>query len=140
MAKAQQLANEVHKDQVDKAGAPYIGHLSRVAAEVSDDDSKIVAWLHDAVEDSGGAMTLQTLVNAGLSAEQSGALDALTRRSGEEYNLYLQRVCCNDLAVRVKRADIADNSSEDRLSLLDDQVAARLRSKYADALVVLNSR
>ena len=38
---------------------------------------------------------------------------------------------------RVKLADIADNTDEARLAMLDEVTAARLRQKYAKARVLL---
>ena len=49
--KAMQIATEVHHTQVDKGGKPYIGHPLRVEKLCQDDDSKIVALLHDTIED-----------------------------------------------------------------------------------------
>lgn len=52
VALARTLATEAHAGQMDKAGQPYIGHVSRVAAAVrGDDDAEVVAWLHDVAED-----------------------------------------------------------------------------------------
>lgn len=51
---AESIASLRHAGQTDKAGQPYIGHVSRVAANVSGDhDAETVAWLHDVVEDTG---------------------------------------------------------------------------------------
>lgn len=43
----------------------------------------------------------------------------------------------NELALRVKLADIAYNADEDRLALLDPTEAQRLRSKYSNARPLL---
>jgi (p)ppGpp synthase/HD superfamily hydrolase len=48
---AEALARVAHARQRDKAGRPYIEHVARVVAEVEGDDAKVVAWLHDVVED-----------------------------------------------------------------------------------------
>ena len=50
--KAEDIARMAHAEQVDKAGQPYIGHIERVAARVTSDEAKCVAWLHDVLEDS----------------------------------------------------------------------------------------
>lgn len=51
--RAKDLAHRAHAGQVDKAGQPYIEHVERVAAAVSDDpEAEAVAWLHDVCEDS----------------------------------------------------------------------------------------
>lgn len=49
---AQYLAMLAHAGQVDKAGRPYIEHLQAVADGCSG-RAKVVAWLHDLLEDSG---------------------------------------------------------------------------------------
>lgn len=51
--------------------------------------------------------------------------------------MYYACVRTNPLALRVKLADIADNSDEVRLALLDEKTAARLRRKYAKAKKIL---
>lgn len=52
VSRAKDLAIRAHADQVDKAGRPYIEHVARVAAAVSDDPvAEAVAWLHDVLED-----------------------------------------------------------------------------------------
>ena len=48
---AMALARQAHEGQVDKAGAPYIEHPLRMAATLQDENAKIVAILHDVVED-----------------------------------------------------------------------------------------
>ncbi len=43
--KAKDLAHRAHAGQVDKAGRPYIEHVARVAAAVSDDpEAEAAAW------------------------------------------------------------------------------------------------
>jgi GTP diphosphokinase / guanosine-3',5'-bis(diphosphate) 3'-diphosphatase len=50
--KAIALAQTAHANQVDKAGAPYIGHPLRVMNSLSTVAEKIVGVLHDSIEDS----------------------------------------------------------------------------------------
>jgi (p)ppGpp synthase/HD superfamily hydrolase len=59
-------AAELHVDQSRKvSGAPYVSHLLRVAGLAlefgADEDEAIAALLHDAVEDQGGAPTLEEI-------------------------------------------------------------------------------
>ena len=51
--KATQIAIKVHKGQVDKGGHDYIYHPLRVEAKSNSFEEKIVALLHDTVEDGG---------------------------------------------------------------------------------------
>lgn len=52
LEKAFQIAIDAHKGQTDKAGAPYIFHPIRVSNRCSTDDERIVALLHDTIEDT----------------------------------------------------------------------------------------
>jgi len=126
------IAVEAHKGQVDKAGRPYILHPLRVMEQMRSDDEKIVAVLHDVVEDS--AWTLSALQNAGFPSHIVSALDALTKRDGENYQDFIERVNCSSLAKAVKMADLRDNMNIARLPLpLTSKDHERL-AKYERAL------
>ena len=51
LEKAIAIAAEAHAGATDKAGAPYILHPLRVMLKVKSPDARIVAVLHDVVED-----------------------------------------------------------------------------------------
>ncbi len=124
------LAHKAHGFQVDKAGRPYIHHVARVAAAVCEDPvAEAVAWLHDILEDCQG---FDSDVMR-FPAEIAEAVCLLTRRPGLSDGRYYAGILENHIALRVKLADIADNTDESRLALLDDKTAARLRRKYAKA-------
>lgn len=60
------LASELHEGQRRKrTGVPYVFHLMAVAALVAeyggDEDQVVAAFLHDAVEDAGGAPTRELI-------------------------------------------------------------------------------
>ena len=128
---AEQLAREKHKLQTDKNGDPYILHPLRVAARVSTETEKVVALLHDVLEDTD--TTTDELVTCGVTQEQIQALQLLTHAKQEPYLTYLTRVKKNPLAMAVKLADLADNSDPDRLAKLPVAMAERLRQKYEQA-------
>lgn len=135
-ARAETLARAAHAGQVDKAGAPYAAHPARVAAAVAGDPlAEATAWLHDVVEDT--SMTLADLRDVGFPEPVLAAVDALTRRADEERDAYYARVAADPLALRVKRADIADNSGPERLAKLPEATRIRLQDKYAHALAAL---
>jgi (p)ppGpp synthase/HD superfamily hydrolase len=52
------IAVTAHVGQLDKGGAAYITHPLRLMAAVDGEEAKIVAVLHDVVEDT--AVTLRT--------------------------------------------------------------------------------
>jgi (p)ppGpp synthase/HD superfamily hydrolase len=131
LQKAIEIAERAHAGQTDKAGKPYIGHPIRVMNAGQTLDEKIVGVLHDAVEDSD--LTLETLAAQGFSVGVIAAVDAITKREGEEYEAYLQRVMSNELALRVKIADMTDNMNLSRIETPTEKDVARLE-KYASVL------
>jgi (p)ppGpp synthase/HD superfamily hydrolase len=127
-----QLARRAHEGQLDKSGRPYIAHPLRVMGKVSGEHERMAAVLHDVVEDT--SVTLADLTAAGCPEEVLAAVAAISKQPGEDQAAYLARVSANPIARVVKRADIADNLSPDRLSRLDPATQARLRTKYESAL------
>ncbi|MDQ3680225.1 MAG: phosphohydrolase [Actinomycetota bacterium] len=132
------IAAWAHADKRDKGrpNLPYVTHPVRVMAAFDDPDLQAIAVLHDVVEDSLGTdreVTLDDLAAVGASARVIDALRALTHLPGEGNASYWGRVRTNPDAQAVKRADIADNNSEERLALLDPALAERLRAKYVQA-------
>ena len=124
-AEARRLAERLHAGQTDRSGQPYIGHVLRVAAAVPE-DLEIVALLHDVVEDTG--TTLEDLHELGVSPEDLRAIDALTRRDGETYEVFIDRVAANARATAVKIADLRDNLDPSRTGGLTPRLEARYRA------------
>jgi (p)ppGpp synthase/HD superfamily hydrolase len=126
--RARVIAEAAHAGQVDKAGAPYFSHPARVAASLADPAARCVAYLHDVVEDCPG-WTLARLAAEGMPPEVIAAVDALTKREGEDGEAYLARVLADPLAVRVKIADLRDNMDLSRIAQPSGKDYARLE-KY----------
>jgi (p)ppGpp synthase/HD superfamily hydrolase len=131
-----QLARRAHEGQLDKSGRPYIAHPLRVMGRLKDEHERMAAVLHDVIEDTD--VTLDDLTALGCPADVLEAITALSKNPGETREDYLARVMANPLALVVKRADIADNMSYDRMSRLDRQTQERLLAKYEAALRVLD--
>lgn len=134
------IARTAHEGQVDKSGEPYIGHPRRVAAMVEGHEVKVVALLHDVLEDSppAAAAYFLTLMKLNFSWKVVGAITTLTHLKNEPNVEYWARVKANPLALTVKLADIADNTDFDRMAKLDYETRERLREKYRKALEFLN--
>jgi len=129
--RAKELAYRAHAGQTDKAGRPYIEHVARVAAAVSDDpEAEAVAWLHDVLEDAPDYWEQASRL---AYQRQQAAIVKLSRQFASSTDGYYYAIRADPLALRVKLADIADNADEARLALLDEKTAARLRRKYAKA-------
>ncbi|WP_163996191.1 HD domain-containing protein [Pyxidicoccus caerfyrddinensis] len=118
------LAVEAHRGQRDKAGQPYILHPLRVMMRLETDAERTVAMLHDVVEDT--PWTLERLREAGYPEDVLRALDALTRRDGETYEAFIERLRPDALARRVKLADLEDNMDVRRLTAVTPKDAERL--------------
>lgn len=131
---AEALAREAHAAQRDKVGNPYIWHVERVVKRCSSPSERIVAWLHDVVEDTSISLDDLHDVHGFPSDPICDAVQAITHRPGEPREAYYQRVRTNPLALVVKRADLADNTDPRRLLLLDAETMIRLMRKYATAL------
>lgn len=131
------LAQVAHAGQTDKSGQPYILHPIRVSQAVSRHGTahEIVALLHDTVEDT--AVTLDHLALL-FPHHIVKAVDAITHRPNEPRTGYLSRVVSNELAIVVKRADIADNSSPERMAALSESDRDRLTKKYSEMTAYLD--
>jgi (p)ppGpp synthase/HD superfamily hydrolase len=130
LQRAIEIAIEAHKGQTDKAGKPYILHIFQVMAKGKSEDEKITALLHDTVEDT--PWTLDKLEAEGFSHKIIEALDCLTKREGESYEEFIERVKSNPLAIKVKINDLEDNMDIRRLRELSDNDVNRL-NKYIKA-------
>ena len=126
-----------HGGKKDKEGEPYILHPIRVASQLEDKDAKIVALLHDVLEDS--SITSDNLKEIGFSNEIVHAVIALTRGLLQSYSAYLKQVSSNQLAKTVKIADIRDNMNPERLKNLDRITQKRLVNKYEEAIRYLST-
>jgi hypothetical protein len=128
--KALQIASKAHEGQKDKEGLPYILHPLRVMMSVEGEEAQIVGVLHDVIEDT--PVTADDLRQAGFSEKIIDALLCVTHRKDEPYAAYMVRCRGNEIARRVKLADLTDNSRLDRTILRPqrfDADVARLR-KY----------
>ena len=113
LEQAIELAVKHHKGQYDKGGKPYILHPLRLMMSVDTDDEKIVAVMHDLVEDTH--ITIAYLRTAGFSEKVLSALDCVTNRENEDYESFIERIAQNPLATKVKLADLEDNMDLSRI-------------------------
>lgn len=124
------LAVEAHRGQTDKIGQPYVLHVLRVMFRCETEVERIVAVLHDVVEDTG--RSFDDLRRLGYSEEILAALDCVTKRDGESYEQFVERAAQNPVARRVKLADLDDNMDVRRLTAVSQKDADRL-DRYVKA-------
>ena len=127
LERAISIAVEGHRGQQDRNGAPYILHPLRMMCLVETEEQKIVAVLHDVVEDTD--WTSKDLKREGFGDQILEALDCLTKREGEDYKDFVQHSASNSLARRVKIADLEDNIDVRRLKRVGEKDKERLK-KY----------
>lgn len=130
-----EIAKEAHAGQTDKAGLDYILHPLQVAAEVTTDEEKAVALLHDIIEDTD--VTASELLAKGLPDNVVEAVEALTKKHNQNYAAYMAGVKKNRLATAVKLADLKHNSDLTRLEKITQKDRDRAE-KYRKAIEYLS--
>lgn len=131
------IAIDAHAGQRDKGGNPYIQHPLAVASKMDTESEIIVALLHDVVEDTD--YTIDDLERDGFSEEVMDAIRTITHAPDEDYFVYIRRVKKNDLARKVKIADLWHNSQLDRLNHAPTESDIRRIDKYNKAREILNA-
>lgn len=133
--KALQIAHEAHAGQKDKAGNDYISHPIRVAQRCKSNDAKIVALLHDTIEDT--SITPTALRNYGFSDKIIEAILSVTRKEDETYAEFIERAAQNHIGKEVKIADLEDNMDLRRLPDINSEDLERC-NKYLHSWRYLN--
>jgi len=131
LERAIRIAVKAHRGQESEPGVPYVLHPLRVMFAMRTDAERMAAVLHDVVEHT--AWSLSDLRREGFSRPVLEAVDRLTKRPGEAYDDYIERLRPHPLARRVKRADLRDNRAQCRGpgATADDR---RRVAKYTRAL------
>lgn len=134
---AKSLAIQLHAEQTDKAGRPYVEHLQAVVNNLVEPTEEMiaVAWLHDSVEDT--EVTPNDLSRY-FGDIVSDAVSAITKVKGESYDKYLSRVKANPIARLVKIADLTHNMDLSRLPVVTEKDLAR-KEKYIKAKAFLEN-
>lgn len=136
LEKAIKIATTAHAGQTDKGGNPYISHPMRLMENVESVDEKIVAVLHDVVEDT--EVTFADLEKEGVPQVCIDALKLLTHEKDVPYMDYVKSISSNEIATSVKIADLKDNSDLSRLESITEKDIARVE-KYSKALSILQA-
>lgn len=133
------IALSVHSGQVDKSGTPYILHPIRVALNVRPGTPQVVAILHDVLEDArpGALEWVHRMILDRLGTRVMGIVDLLTRRRGEEYTDYIERLRMDPIAREVKIADLEDNLDPARHAWCAFSLPDKYFTRYTAALAVL---
>ncbi|MEG1502265.1 MAG: hypothetical protein RR370_02640 [Synergistaceae bacterium] len=132
------MATTAHMSQLDKGGNPYILHPICIMNNVDSIEEKIVAVLHDILEDT--SVSVFELGAVGIDKQLISSIDMLTKRKKETYFEYIDRIAQSGdvVAMNVKIEDLTHNMDTKRLKELKNTDIERL-SKYARAMQIIKS-
>lgn len=127
---------KLHDGQLDKGGQPYWRHPVRVMLRLgpnAHDYVKQAALLHDVVEDCG--LSVSDLLGAGYSPLTVEIVDLVTRKNGESYSAFIDRLIASKCgeAMKVKLADLYDNTAPERVAVLPSEYQWISR-RYGEAI------
>lgn len=134
--KAIKLAEKYHEGQEDKGGEPYIGHPLRVMEGVETFEEKVLAVLHDVLEDCD--VSEDELIKEGIPKELVEKLKILCKGKNEEYFHYINRIKNDKAAIKVKLSDLKDNMDLKRIKQITEKDIKRLE-KYKKAKEILEN-
>lgn len=126
---AELIASLAHRGQFDEAGLPYIEHPRHVAEAMPTTELKIIGFLHDVVEDT--EVTLSDLRPI-FGDRIADAVGAMTRDKTKPYFEYIENLSKNDLARKVKLADLTHNMDLSRMKVPTEKALKR-NEKYHKA-------
>lgn len=137
------IATEAHKEQLDKAGQPYINHPLAVMKGLRGLEAQMTAAIHDVVEDHPDKYSFESLEQMGCPTAVVDALKLLThpptyKGTEEEYIAMIKAIADsgNQIAIDVKFNDLTHNSDFSRLSNPTEKDLKRAE-KYRKSLDIL---
>ena len=125
------LAVAAHDGQKCWNGEPYILHPMRVMSKMDTVDEKIVAILHDVIEDT--SETIASLVRQDVFDNAPHilyAIEMLTHTRPLSYMDYIIKLSGNHLAANVKIADLEDNMDIASMPTAEDIKLNRLQKYF----------
>ena len=99
LSKAIGIATNAFQGVIDAKGNPYIDHAMRVMSKMDTEEEKIIAVLHDVVEDT--EMTLHELQEAGFSRTVLDTIGMLTKKPDMKYFDYIEDIHSSELASKI---------------------------------------
>lgn len=131
--KCLEIVTKLFEGKTDKSGIPYVVHLLKVYAGVSDYKEKCCALLHDVVEDTD--VTFNDLKEVGFDDEIIEILTILTKNKGEDYKKYIDRIISsgNIHALNIKLADLTHNMDITRIKNPTVNDYERINKRYLPA-------
>jgi len=135
----EELIKKLFDGKFDKGGYPYLNHLHEVSNRVEGTDAKLIALLHDVLEDTDTKR--EDLIKLGYSEHVVSSVEVLTRKNKEDYNDYIERIIASNNidALNVKLADLNHNMDISRIKNPTVKDFDRIEKRYRPAYIkILN--
>ena len=131
--KALEIVTKLFENDTDKGGMPYMFHLVYVYRHVSSMDEKVIALLHDVIEDKD--VSKEDLLDIGFPDNIVDAVGFLTRVRPMEYKDYIEKLIQEGSieALHVKLADLENNMDISRIKNPKMKDYERLEKRYRPA-------
>ena len=128
--KALEIVTTLFENDVDKGGMPYMLHIEYVYKHVSSFEEKIVALLHDVVEDK--EVSEEDLIEVGFPKDIVDDVLVLTRPKKVEYSDYIDNLIKKGSirALHVKLADLENNMDLTRIKNPTVKDYQRVEKRY----------
>ena len=121
------IAIYAHEDQTQWNGSPYILHPLHLMNQFDNEFLKILAVLHDSVEDSGGKVTLD-MIRDNLGDDVADRILLLTHDKNDTYGDYINEIALDKYATAVKIADLEHNMDVRRIGKVHKKLATYIKS------------
>ena len=113
--RAMTIMLRAHLCQFDTGGYPYVFHPTHVAEQMEDESTCIVALLHDVLEDCPEYSMEYLAKTVPLTEQEQEALCLITHDKAVPYPLYCKALAHNEIARKVKIADLRHNGDLTRV-------------------------
>jgi (p)ppGpp synthase/HD superfamily hydrolase len=128
--KALEISTTLFENDVDKGGMPYMLHIEFVYRHVYSIHEKVVALLHDVIEDKD--VSDKDLLDIGFPKEIVDDVVILSRPKKQEYDDYINNIIKNGSveALHVKQADLLNNMDLTRIKNPTVKDYQRVEKRY----------
>ena len=128
--KALEIVTTLFENDTDKGGHPYMLHIMYVYKHVSSLDEKVIALLHDVIEDKD--VSKEDLLEVGFPSFIVDDVVMLTRVKPIDYKDYIDNIIKNGSirALHVKLADVENNLDISRIKNPSMSDYERLEKRY----------
>lgn len=131
--KSLEISTILFKNDLDKGGFDYMNHLLYVYENVYTIDEKVIALMHDVMEDK--KITKEELLDIGFPLDIVNDIKVLTKEEKGNYNSYIDKIIKegSKRALEVKLSDLKHNIDLTRIKNPSINDYERVEKKYIPA-------